>query len=181
MFDYHIFPFPEKQVFEGVISYLNKCCGQNPHDKGYICASGTSCNELHYHAKNVADFQTNSWFHSQNEKNQWLCYDFKDMRVAITHYILRSPEASVGWYHLRSWVMEGSLDNEKWIELDCRREEQRLNGSKFVCSCEVRTVVESRFIRIRSIGADWGGQNFLMIQAFEVFGGLRVPDSAKLK
>jgi hypothetical protein len=180
-FSYHICPFPNKPVFEGLICYLAQCCGGNPHDKGIISATGTPYNNNSSHQpQNAADLQTDSYFYSQNATDQWLCYDFKDMRVAVTHYILRSQSNAVGGHHLRSWVIEGSEDGQKWIEVDCRTNEGSLNGPKSIGHFEVRNVIESRFIRLRGTGPTWNGSNYVYFQAFDVFGGLRVPGSATL-
>jgi hypothetical protein len=180
-FDYHILPFGNRPVFEGLIFHLNERCGGNAHDKSLICATGTPHGDsAGYSPKNVVDLQTDSYFYSQDTTDQWLCYDFKDMRVAVTHYILRSNADGVGYRHLRSWVIEGSEDNSRWTELDRRDDASGLNGPKSICSFEVRNVVLCRFLRIRSTGPNWQGSNQVYFQAFDVFGGLRVPDSVKL-
>jgi hypothetical protein len=178
---YHICPFPNRPVFEGLICHLGKCSGGNPHEKRIICATGTPSNGRScYQPQNVADLQTDSFFYSKNDAGQWLCYDFKDMRVAVTHYILRSGGGSVDSYHLRSWVLEGSADGSKWTEVDRRDNESRLNGPKAIGTFEVRTVIESRFIRLRGTGPTWNNRNYVIFEAFDVFGGLRVPGSATL-
>jgi hypothetical protein len=178
---YHICLFRNKPVFEGLICYLAKCCGGNPHEKQLICVKGTPCDTNSAHQpQNAADLQIDSYFYSQNAPGQWMSYDFKDMRVAVTHYILRSNDNGTGGHHLRSWVIEGSEDGGKWIELDERENEGSLNGPRAIGSFEVRTVIESRFIRLRATGPSWDGSNYVYLQAFDVFGGLRVPASVKL-
>jgi hypothetical protein len=178
---YHICPFPNRPVFEGLICHLGKCCGGNPHEKEIIRATGTPYdNNSCYQPQNAADLQSDSRFFSQDATGQWFCYDFKDMRVAVTHYILRSTANSAGSSHLRSWVIEGSKDGSKWIEVDRRDNEGSLNGLRAIGSFEVRTVIESRFIRLRGTGPDWAGNNYVYFAAFDVFGGLRVPGSVKL-
>jgi hypothetical protein len=128
-FDYHICPYGNDSKFNGLISYLGTISGGNPHDKGIICASGSTNGNQ---ARNVADLQTDSYFCSTNASGQWLCYDFKDQQVAVTHYILRSNGQAVNGCHLRSWVVEGSSDNVNWSELDCRKDESGLNGPNAV-------------------------------------------------
>jgi hypothetical protein len=176
--EYHICPYAKDSGFTGLIWYLAKVCGGNPHDKSIICATGSTTGGGN--ARNVADLQTASHFCSSDAADQWLCYDFKDQRVAVTHYILRSNGNGPNWYHLRSWVVEGSSDNSNWLELDCRKDDSHLNGENAVWSFEVRNVVECQFIRIRPTGPTWHGDHYLYIRAFDVFGGLRVPDSAKV-
>jgi hypothetical protein len=174
--NYHICPFRENAGFEGLISFLTTRIGGNPHDKGLISATGSTTVSA---ARNVADLQSDSCFCSNDQPNQWLCYDFKDLRVGVTHYIIRSQGGKSGVNHLRSWVIEGSEDNSNWMELDRRENDSGLNGPSLVCSFEVRNVIESRFIRIRSTGPTWYGQHYMYFKAFEVFGGLRVPKSLK--
>jgi hypothetical protein len=177
---YHLCPFAEKPVFEGLICFLRECCGGNPVDKGIMCATGnTYSSSSVVQPKNAVDFDTDSRFYSQGETNQWLCYDFTNMRIAPTHYIVRSNGNPTGNNHLRSWVIEGSEDQVQWVELDQRNNDGGLNGPKSICSYEVRTVMECRFIRLRATGPNWYGNNHVNLEAFEVFGGLRVPNSVK--
>jgi hypothetical protein len=160
---------------------LVKSCGGNPHDKAIICATGTPLNTTsEFYPHNVADLQTDSYFYSQNATDRWMGYDFKDMRIAVTHYILRSNGDSAGGRHLRSWVIEGSEDGGKWVEVDRRENDGSLNGSKSIGSFQVRNVIECRYVRIRPTGPNWQGNNHLYFQAFDLFGGLRVPNSMKL-
>jgi hypothetical protein len=55
-----------------------------------------------------------------------------------------------------------------------------LNGPKAIGTFEVRTVIESRFIRLRATGPTWINNHYVILHAFDVFGGLRVPGSATL-
>jgi hypothetical protein len=179
-FEYDILPFPGRDVFEGLISFLTKTKNGNPHDKGIIFAEGTPYDGQACHQpRNALDLETDSYFHSQNAENQWMSVDFKEMRVAVTHYILRSNGNGTGGPHLRSWVVEGSENKVDWVELDCRKDDGGLNGANKVCSFEVQSVVESRFIRIRSTGPNWHGSNYVYFNAFEVYGSLRIPGRVK--
>jgi hypothetical protein len=54
-----------------------------------------------------------------------------------------------------------------------------LNGENRSSVFEVRSIVETRFIRIRMIDRNWAGNQYLYFRAFEVFGGLRFFDSMK--
>jgi hypothetical protein len=164
-----------------LIRYLSEACGGNPHDKRLICVTGTAYSDgLADQPRNAADRQTDSYFFSGSGTGQWLCYDFKDMRVAVTDYVLRSSANPIGWRHLRSWVIEGSDDSANWVELDRRQDEGTLNGPRSISSFEVRNVTECRYIRLRGIGPSWKGDNHLLFSAFDLFGGLRVPDSGQL-
>jgi hypothetical protein len=180
--EYHVLPLSEKPVFDGLISFLTRTCAKNPVDKGIISVSTSTVvnDEARYQARNVADFASDSFFQSTGEPKQWICYDFKDMRVSVTHYRLLSYKYGPGNSHLRSWVVEGSEDSSNWRELDRRDDDGSLNGNDFVGSFAVRSVAESRFIRLRSTGKSWNGSDHLLLRAFELFGGLRIPESVKL-
>jgi hypothetical protein len=175
-FGYHICPCGSNSVFNGLIRYLRDWCGGNPHDKGLISATGTPHDaSVHYQPQNAADLETASFFHSRDYPGEWMCYDFKDMRVAVTSYILRSSGYPRDTWHLKSWVIEGSEDSAKWVELDRRENDETLNGAKSVGKFEVRNVIESRFIRLRGTGPTSNGHSVVLFEAFDVFGGLRVP------
>jgi hypothetical protein len=133
-----------------------------------------------YDPKNVADLETDSSFLSKTADNQWLCYDFKDMRVVVTRYTLRSHTNAKDTNHLRAWAIEGSEDGEQWTEIDRQEDDASLNGPKAIGSFEVRNVMECKCVRIKSIGQAWGGTKSMYFGAFELFGGLRAPHSVKL-
>jgi hypothetical protein len=106
-------------------------------------------------------------------------YDFKNMRAAVTHYFVRSYSGQVNAHHLRSWVVEASDDGQKWNEIDRREDCDELNGPNRSRVFDVRSIVEARFVRLRQIGLDWAGCQHIIIEAFELFGGLRIRDSMK--
>jgi hypothetical protein len=139
----------KKPRLEGLVPFLGKAAGGNPAEKGLISATGSSTYSAP--ATAVADLGSDTHFCSNGAQNQWLCYDFKDLRVSVTHYLIRSCD---GWY-LRSWVIEGSEDGSAWTGPDRREIDRRLNGWRYMDSFDVRNVIESRFIRIRAIGPTW--------------------------
>jgi hypothetical protein len=172
--EFHLIPFRSAPIADGLISFLGRISQGNPHDKGVICATGTVYNDdARNRARNATDIQTDSYFISQNAENQILCYDFKNMRVAVTHYFLRSHGNQVNDNHLRSWVIEVSEDGSNWTEIDRRVDDNHLNGPNQSFGFEVGSVVETRYVRIRNLGPCWNGERYLYVRAFELFGGLR--------
>jgi hypothetical protein len=73
-----------------------------------------------------------------------------------------------------------SSDNAKWTELDRRDGDTSLHSIDAVSSFAVRTVRECRYIRLRQTGLSSRGDDYLIFQALELFGGLRIPGSVKL-
>jgi hypothetical protein len=67
-----------------------------------------------------------SAYHSHKEdvphmRNNWVCYDFKERRIAPTHYTIRTNGAGSGKQRLKSWIVETSVDGQDWR--DVAREE----------------------------------------------------------
>jgi hypothetical protein len=56
--------------------------------------------------KNVTDLTSDSYFHSQSEPGQWVCWNFREMRV-------RPTDCTIEAYGLKSWVVDGSLDDSR--------------------------------------------------------------------
>jgi hypothetical protein len=123
-------------------------------------------------AKNVTDLSdqnllvshhTNFW--SEDEPGQWLCYDFKSMKVRPTHYEVLGLDNNSSNWRPESWVVEGSNDGKSWIEFDSR---EKATLSTFSIS-RSETV---RMIRFRQTGPNNGEKHSLVLSGFEVFGSL---------
>jgi hypothetical protein len=155
------FPLTEAKSVDGIISYLTRRHGGNVYFKGIVNITSKSF-EWHdddHNLGNVADLTSDSYFLSEEEPRQWICWDFQDMRVRPTHYTIYSRT-------MRKWVVEGSLDGEAWIEID--RQTSIWDDGSFAVSKSP----ECRFIRLtqRSRNRHWS--DLLTIRAFEVFGTL---------
>jgi hypothetical protein len=174
-------PFHAKPVMDGLVAFLGRVCGGNPHDKGVISATGTPYDgNAAYQPRNAADLDSDSFFHSQNGDNQYLTYDFKRMRVTVTHYVLGSAKQVVNWHHPRSWALQASDDGSEWREIDRQECHDGLNGPDRLDVFTVPFPAEARFFRIRQTGSNAAGYKYLVIRAFELFGAIRLLDSVKL-
>jgi hypothetical protein len=161
------FPLNEANSLDGIISYLTWKHGGNLHDQGIVAITSKSGSYDNVWAlRNVADLTSGLYFCSANEPGQWVCWDFHEMRVRPTHYTIRT-------WQLKSWVVEGSLDFVNWIEID---RQTNTEDSKFLmsrtASFAVSNSAECRLIRLTSKGYNSGGDSYLVIHAFEVFGAL---------
>jgi hypothetical protein len=143
--------------------------------------TGTPHNtESRYQPQNAVDVLTDLDFLSANRPKPTLTYDFNDMKVAVTHYLLRSFGEGINSYHPRSWVIEISGDGSEWNEIDRKENYEGLNGSHQSQVFEVQLIGEARFVRIQQTGNTWANNNHLTLAAFELFGGLRMHDSMRL-
>jgi hypothetical protein len=168
--------------WDGIISYLTKKHGGNVHDKGIVTITSKSIDETPFgdpswavkHVKHVADLVDvrRAWgepqFCSADEPDQWVCWDFREMRVRPTHYTIRAYCAS-----LRSWVVEGSLDGARWAEIDRQTDNRDFSGEYWnLASFSVAKPAECRFIRLTQTALHWAYQHSLALHAVEFFGTL---------
>jgi uncharacterized coiled-coil protein SlyX len=159
------FPLHELKSVRGIICYLTRKHGGNVHDKGVVTITSQSVYDGT--VSNTADLTNDdSCFQSGNEPDQWVCWDFHEMRVRPTHYTIRS-------ILLKSWVFEGSLDFVNWTEIDRKRKNKDFKARDWVtASFVVAKSVECRFIRLTQTGQAYDGDDHLLIQAVEFFGTL---------
>jgi hypothetical protein len=97
------FPYRSSPL-DGIISHLTSKFGGNVHDRNVVTITANRAYDDHpyYAAKNVADLGTNSHFHSPNEANQSISFDFRNLTIAPTHYSLRVNNSDRNSYHLKN-------------------------------------------------------------------------------
>jgi hypothetical protein len=178
--------FPERFVFQeddrlnGIIAFLTRDCGGNIADCGIVGIRSNSFSDTTRPAKNAADFAWSSlMFQSKNEPNQWIEWDFKTSQIEPTHYSIRTHGGEAGSIHLRNWVIEGRNEEEKWIQLDERRDDSQLNGRDRIATFEIANRFRFRILRLRQIGFNHRGTHVLAFAAFELFGDLFRHSSQK--
>jgi hypothetical protein len=148
---------------------FRRCLG-NVHDKGVVAITSSSHTAPHV-AAHLADLDLDTVFNSERSPYQWFCYDFKDQRVVLTHYSIRTyPYAK---YNPRSWVVESSIDGDKWTELDRKVNCEELRATRADRVFPVSSQAECRMVRFRQTGPTHAKDHFLCLTAFEVFGTLR--------
>jgi hypothetical protein len=149
-----------------IIWFLTVRYGGNVHDTGAVKVSAS---EVIYsqHAKNAADWSTDTRFDSAKERDSWLCYDFKKRTVEVTHYSIRSADCDFP----RSWVLEGALDPMgPWRVLDSQRDNCQLNGPHRVATFPIVNETGFRCIRLRQTGVNHANLHYLTIGGLELFG-----------
>jgi hypothetical protein len=110
--------------------------------------------------------------------DQWLCFDFNELRVTVAHGTMR-PRHDLGkdaGHHLKSWVLEGSEtgDTGSWFPLDFQYENEDLNYARACPTFTIRHPDECRLVRLRALGNSYGS-NHLILSGFELFGSLSSP------
>lgn len=152
--------------FCGILNYLN--------GKSYrITCSSVYNNEAENSPYNVVDYyDTENSFSSEDEPYSWICFDFLNRSVTLKCYSIRSSPFGENLSHLKSWVIEGSDDNEFWTIIDERNDCSYLNGSNNIISFECQNSLDFRYIRLRQTGENWRNRNYLKLNAIEFFGTL---------
>jgi hypothetical protein len=167
--------FRDDSPLDGIISYLTKKHGGHVLDRFIVSITASSSeNPQSWPLRNVADFDNQTMFATQNVPNSWICYDFKTNRIKPTHYSIRSRRDG-DCYHLRSWILEGSLDSKTWIELDRQENNTKLNGQGGISTFVIPRSSKVRLIRLRHIGKNSTGNDYLIVNAIEIFGDLAEP------
>jgi hypothetical protein len=168
------YSYTDGHSFEGIIHAMTKECGGNVHRKGVvtITSSGDGWNKPFQ----VADHGWDNYWNSQNGPNSWICFDFKERSVALSHYTLKS-HSGTGHFFL-AWVIEGSNDSSNWTTLDTRNTHS-LNGPNIVetYKCSNDDCSEFfRYIRMRQTGKTSHNGDYLILANIEFFG--RVGESS---
>jgi hypothetical protein len=136
----------------------------NVQDRGIVTITSKSADPA-YPAANVAALDFYAPFCSTDEPNQWICWDFHEVRVRLTHYRLATD------FYLKSWVVEGSVDGELWNEMD-----RRTDSAKFEVGNDVNFPVSKpstcRFIRLTQTGKRGDGRDCLSLTFVEFYGRL---------
>jgi prefoldin subunit 5 len=160
-------PMKEAESLDGIIAYLTKKYHGNVHYRKIVTISSKSdTRDYEYRVQNAADLSSSRAFDSVDEPEQWVCWDFREMRVRLTHYTIAT------WF-LKSWVIEGSLDGTSWTALDRQTDTQHfklvtLSHASFALS----RPAEFRFIRLTQTGKRHDGRDVLALKAVEFFGTL---------
>jgi hypothetical protein len=156
----------QPDVADGIIAHLTRECGGNVHQRGIVDITARTTYSERWPPYHVAEFGARNFFNSNNEPDQWLCYDFKAMRIAPTHYSIRAW----GSYDLRHWVIEGSKDGVEWVEMD-RRDSNELTGNQ-MHTWRIANPRDVRMVRIRQLGLNHSGDNYLEMAEFEIYGDI---------
>jgi hypothetical protein len=171
-------PMETGKPLDGIISYLTTKHGGNVHDMRIVTVTSKSVAQYGTGApQNVVDLASRSVFESEDHGNsdQWISWDFRNMRVRLTHYTIKTLKG------LRSWSVQGSLDGDRWTEIDRQWDRDEFDCLKRrTVSFAVRKPAEFRLIRLvqwdRFVPGDpssysWNDRQLLLV-AVEFFGTL---------
>jgi hypothetical protein len=180
-------------VRDGIIAQLTRECGGNVHNGQVVNVisrsfereiewanphSGVFNNLSSFAAKNAADLETDSYFHSAyrnpseqipHTKNNWICYNFRERRIVPTHHTIPTGSHNPGSRHLKSWLVQTSVDGNSWRGIAREENDMQLNGSCSTGAFPLPGSEEWRFIPPVNIGENHCGSGCLLISAWEIF------------
>lgn len=168
------FNYSSYSKFDGILNYLRSKKPDNIFNEIGISASSTYNSDEQYSPKNAIFYENSKTiFCTQHKENSWICFDFKERRIVPDYYSIRSANLNKNAAHPKSWVIEGSSDNENWDLLDKRENNSSLNGANSISSFGLQNPNSSkyRFIRMR-LSENWLGNLLLCFNNFELFGTL---------
>lgn len=112
------------------MKFLSDKTGWNIHDNGTIEITSNSIfdDDNDYHPKHLANYGSNDYYKSKGDKLSNICFDFKDIKILLNGYSIKSGSNGSNSYHLRIWVIEVSNDAKKWEIVDSHLNELSLKN-----------------------------------------------------
>ena len=177
------FDYTKENEFKGIINnFMIQTKGQI-EQKVNITSSSVYNDKDNVKPTNVALFDdTAKFFSSGDEEDSWIRFDFRGSRVLPSGYTIRSAAGGQNDIHPRSWVIEGSNDEETWVTIHKVDGCDILNGKNIVHTFIINnkeSETRFRFIQMRLTGPNWFGFLYkrecaycLTIDSFELYGHL---------
>lgn len=177
MLDKYIIKFKHKrgEEFNGIMNFLNKKEGGNIHDLGIIEITSNSIYSTCI-PKNLIDYQSENFYYSLDDPKACVCFDFKDKKLQISSYSLKSSNFGPNDYHLKNWVLEVSNDQKNWEIIDEHNDDPVLNGQGIIVTFKTKTQNSFyQFIRLRQTRTNWYGDYQIRLSKIEFYGKLKEP------
>ena len=157
--------------YEHIIQHLREECQGNVHTQNIVNITSSST-FFSCKAENVVEQNDSICFQSDNEVNSWIKFDFKARKVLLDHYTLKTYNSNANLCHLKNWILEVSNDGENYTEIDRHENCELLNGNLKTATFKVSCSTPQRFVRLKQIGPNRYGDNYLTINEIEFSGFL---------
>jgi hypothetical protein len=167
-----VFTYNSSNPFDGIISQLRRECNGNVHQKDVvnITSSGDDTSRCY----NLVDYGWRNYWCSTNQENSWVCFDFKEKKVCLSGYTLKSDGRTGGYRQFLNWTIHGSNDGRSWSDVLDSQDTAVVNGVDFMVrhfDCP-RTDRSYRFIRIQMRGKNNFDNYKMKLSEVEFFGTL---------
>lgn len=178
--------------FNGLLRYLSENSNGNIHDNGTVNITSNSIydNNNICHPKNLVDYQnikSNYYYSKYDISDGYVCFDFKERRIQLSSYSIKTYLDGQNGRHLKNWVIEVSNDNTKWNTIDEHQNDSTLNGSRITATFNINKNSNNnnnnndkqsqfyRFIRLRQSGHNWQNDYHMLFYCIEFYGKLIEP------
>jgi hypothetical protein len=178
-FNYDVCPFVSSSPLDGILSHLSRKYGGHVSDGEIISITASGIGSIIDTPEvnplgNLASVGHGEVFYTRNAANSWICYDFKEMQISLTHYSIRT-DCDYQCYHLRSWILEGSKNGLSWTELDRRENDTTLDSPGVIGTFSIGEGNGEgfRMIRLQQTGRNSRDTDELVVTAIEFFGDIK--------
>jgi hypothetical protein len=72
--------------------------------------------------------------------------------------------------------LEGSIDNETWVEIDHHTKDSSLNSQGAIATFPISSSSDYQYIRLRQIDVNSSNYHNLVVNAIEFYGTLTIPE-----
>lgn len=163
--------------FDGIIRHLQKESNGNIKSVIDITSSPLHFNSESYTPYNVCLFEDkdkDNYFHTTDEQNSWILFDFKEHKIIPSNYIIKSSSYGQNMNNPKTWKLEGSNDKSSWEPLDEQRDCPYFNGPYLVHTFDIKKGVTTpfRYIRMTQTGPNWYGYHYFTLDSIEFYGSL---------
>ncbi|OHT07115.1 hypothetical protein TRFO_05349 [Tritrichomonas foetus] len=155
--------------FDGIFNYLNKKCNDNCLFRGLVKV--TSSTRGKGSIENIVSKDHTNFWTSANKEDNYIAFNFAPLKVSINAYSLLTFDYGPNDFHMKSWILEGSNNNDKWTKIDLVVNDEYLNGPrKFHTYVVSKESIPFTYIRLKLYGPNHFGSYFMAIKGFELFG-----------
>lgn len=169
------FVAPSDNSFSGILNFLRKKSNKNIESEVEITGSSVLDSSDRHQPRNVVDYENQSnEFYTKDQPDNWICFDFKEHRIIPTDYTIKSYDCIQNYRSAKSWKLEVSNDNNSWEVIDEVENCEEVNGNCKVHTFRIKQQPSNavRYLRMKSTGKCWNGQNHFNIGKFEIYGAL---------
>ena len=158
--------------YEKIIQHLREEHHGNVHTKNIIHITSSPIYSEEYKVENVVEENDNTFFQTVSETNPWIQFDFKERKVLLDHYTLKTFNCPENNGHLKNWILEVSNDGKIYEEIDRQENCNLLNGMSNTATFKVSCSTPQKFVRITRIGPNWSSYQGIAINHIEFSGFL---------
>ena len=161
-----------RKRYEHILEHLSEECHGNVHTIANITSSSIYNDNDNFKTEYIISQNPDNYFGTKNEANSWIQFDFKERKVLLDHYSLKTINADENSEHLKNWIFEVSNDGENYTVIDQHKNCDLLKGGLKTATFKVSCPTPQRFLRLTQTGPNWSGNNCLNIKYIEFSGFL---------